>query len=140
MWHVLGLWLSAVCTYPSSCWTLQNRVLRAFDDMRLRTPAAATISSSITLVIIKTSSFDVPGTGCTMNQYIAQDVQYQGGCRVKKQWCCVVTTGTLCRHRYPLPDAFGTHNCFVQGLVDHLKAQRTLQYCRTVKLSSATKQ
>ncbi|KAL5508841.1 hypothetical protein EMCRGX_G004096 [Ephydatia muelleri] len=29
------------------------------------------------LVIIKTSSFDVSGTGCTVYEYIAQDVQYQ---------------------------------------------------------------
>ena len=69
------------------------------DGMRIRTSAAAITSSSVgdawcALVISKTSSFDVPGTGCTVYEYIAQGVQYQVGCRVKTQWCCVITTGT----------------------------------------------
>ena len=34
-----------------------------------------------------------------MDEYIARDVEYQGGSRVMMQLCCVITTGTLCRGR-----------------------------------------
>ena len=100
----------SVCTYSSLCWTLQNRVLRArWWHASQDTCSCYHLLFSrrwCALVIIKTSSFDVPGTGCTMYQYIAQDVQYQGGCRVKMQRCCVIINMDTVRPLTPLSIAW----------------------------------